>query len=154
MWVCSPLDLVPEAVNGNFHLLHDVSYPKGNSVNSLISLIPPESSEVKYDCIDNVIKLVKCFGRNSCLGKTDVQDEFRNIDIHPSDYHLLGFIITTNVYHKSSSCLIFKNIYCALQWIMETKYQVAGMSHILEDFLFDGLAKSDKFQQDLDNYLT
>jgi hypothetical protein len=23
---------------------------------------------------------------------------------------------------------------CALQWIMETKYQVAGMSHILDDF--------------------
>jgi hypothetical protein len=32
-----------------------------------------------------------------------VEDAFRNIDIHPSDYHLLvllgmGFIIMTNVY--------------------------------------------------------
>jgi hypothetical protein len=50
-----------------------------------------ENSEVKYDCIDNVIKLVKYFGRDSYLGKTDVEDAFRNIDIHPSDYHLLGF---------------------------------------------------------------
>ena len=98
--VCSPLGLVPKAVNGKFRLIHDLSYPKGNSVNSLI---PRENSEVKYDCIDNVIKLVKYFGRDSYLGKTDVEDAFRNIDIHPFDYHLLGitlmgFIIMTNVY--------------------------------------------------------
>ena len=37
---------------------------------------------------------------------------------------------------------------------METKYQVAGMSHILDDFLFVGPPKSDKFQQDLDKFLT
>ena len=64
--VCSPLGLVPKAVNGKFRLIHDLSYPKGNSVNSLI---PPENSEVKYDCIDNVIKLVKYFGRIHILEK-------------------------------------------------------------------------------------
>lgn len=37
---------------------------------------------------------------------------------------------------------------------METKYQAAGMSHILDDFLFVGPPKSDKCQQDLDNFLT
>ena len=37
---------------------------------------------------------------------------------------------------------------------METKYQVAGMSHILDDFLFVGPPKSDKCQQDLDKFLT
>jgi hypothetical protein len=65
-FVCSPLGLVPKAVNGKFRLIHDLSYPKGNSVNSLI---PPENSEVKYDCIDNVIKLVKYFGRIHILEK-------------------------------------------------------------------------------------
>ena len=45
-FVCSPLGLVPKAVNGKFRLIHDLSYPKGNSINSLIL---PENSEVKYD---------------------------------------------------------------------------------------------------------
>ena len=93
------LGLVPKAVTGKFRLIHDLSYPKGNSVNSLI---PPENSEVKYDCIDNVIKLVKYFGRDSYLGKTDVEDAFRNIDIHPSDYHLLGF--TWNGFYYYDKC--------------------------------------------------
>jgi hypothetical protein len=90
-----------------------------------------------------------------------VEDAFRNIDIHPSDYHLLGFTWNGFYYYDkslpmgaSSSCQIFENYSCALQWIMETKYQVAGMSHILDDFLFVGPPKSDKCQQDLDKFLT
>jgi hypothetical protein len=95
------------------------------------------------------------------LGKTDVEDAFRNIVIHPSDYHLLGFTWNGLYYYDkclsmgaTSSCKIFENFSCALQWIMETKYQVTGMSHILDDFLFVGPPKSDKFQQDLDKFLT
>ena len=44
--VCSPLGLVPKNVPVKFRLIHDLSYPKGNSVNSLI---PQENSTVKYD---------------------------------------------------------------------------------------------------------
>ena len=104
---------MPIAFNSKFRLIHDLSYPKGNSVNSLI---PPENSEVNYDCIDNVIKLVKYFGRDSYLGKTDVEDAFRNIDIHPFDYHLLGFTWNGFYYYDkclamgaTSSCQIFEN---------------------------------------------
>jgi hypothetical protein len=87
-----------------------------------------------------------------------VEDAFRNIDIHPSDYHLLGFT-WNGFYHydkclpmgASSSCQMFEKFSSALQFIMETKYQVAGMSHI---FLLVGPPKSDKCQQDLDNFLT
>ena len=66
---------------------------------------------------------------------------FRNIDIHPSDYHLLGFTWNGFYYYDkclpmgaSSSSQIFENVSCVLQLIMETKYQAAGMSHILDDF--------------------
>jgi hypothetical protein len=37
---------------------------------------------------------------------------------------------------------------------METKYQVTGMSHILDDFLFVAPPQTDTCQQDLDNFLT
>jgi hypothetical protein len=46
---------------------------------------------------------VKHFGRDSYLGKTDVEDAFRNFDIHPSDYHLLGF--TWNGFYYYDKCL-------------------------------------------------
>ena len=90
-----------------------------------------------------------------------MENAFRNIDIHPSDYHLLGFTWNGFYYYDkclamgaTNSCKILENFSCALQWIMETKYQVACMSHILDDFLFVGPPKSDKFQQDLDKFLT
>jgi hypothetical protein len=38
----------------------------------------------------------------------------------------------------SSSCQIFEKFSCAIQWIMQTKYHAAGMSHIIDDFLFVG----------------
>ena len=42
----------------------------GCSVNSLI---PLENSVMKYDGIDNVIKLVKYFGQNALLSKCDIK---------------------------------------------------------------------------------
>jgi hypothetical protein len=65
--------------------------------------------------------------------------------------HLLGFTWNGFYYYDkclsmgaTNSCKILENFSCALQWIMETKYQVACMSHILDDFLFVGPPKSDK----------
>ena len=68
-FICSPLGLVPKSLPGKFRLIHDLSYPKGNSVNLLI---PPENSQVKYDDIDVVVKLVKYFGRNAKMSKCDI----------------------------------------------------------------------------------
>ena len=73
---------------GKYGLIHDLSFPKGNSVDSLI---PPDNSTVKYDCINNVVNLVKLFGQDALLSKCDIEDAFRIICLHPSDYHLLGF---------------------------------------------------------------
>lgn len=157
-FICSPLGLVPKSVPGKFRLIHDLSYPKGNSVNFLI---PPENSQVKYDGIDIVVKLVKYFGRNAKMSKCDIEDAFRIVAIHPSDYHLLGFIWNNLYYYDrclpmgaSSSCQIFERFSCALQWIMENKYDVAGMSHIIDDFLFVGPPNSEKCQIDLNNFLS
>ena len=86
--VCSSLSLVPKNVTAKFRLIHDLSYPKWNSVNSLI---PQENSTGKYDGIYTVILLVKQFGRHCKLSKCDIEDAFRIIPIHRSDYYVLGF---------------------------------------------------------------
>ena len=54
--------------------LHDLSFPKGNSINSHI---PPENSAVQFDSIYTVIKLIKHFGRHCLMGKCDIEDAFR-----------------------------------------------------------------------------
>ena len=54
----------------------------------------------------------------------------------------------------SSSCQFFESFSCASQWIMELKYKAAGMSHIIDDFLFVGPPKSNKCLKDLNAFLT
>ena len=54
----------------------------------------------------------------------------------------------------SSSCQIFESFSCALQWVMETKYHAAGMSHFIDDFIFVGPPNSNKCLQDLHQFLS
>ena len=80
--------------------------------------------------------------------------------VHPSDYRYLGFTWNDFYYYDrclpmgaSSSCQIFERFSCALQWIMQHKYQAAGMSHIIDDFLFVGPPDSQKCLTDLSAFL-
>lgn len=84
-YVCSTLGLVPKKAPGEFRIIHDLSFPKNQSVNSLI---PKSNSQVVYESIKHVIQLIKRFGSHA---KMDIQDGFRSIPVHPTDYHLLGF---------------------------------------------------------------
>lgn len=72
--------------------------------------------------------------------------------MNPADYHLLGFSWeNVNVYHFDkclpmgvcSSCQIFEIVNVALQCVMQSKHKAGAMSHILDDFFFIDLAKSD-----------
>lgn len=55
-FVVSPLGLVPKGSTGKFRVIHDLSFPKNQSVNSNI---PRENSAVQYDSIDQVVDLVQ-----------------------------------------------------------------------------------------------
>ena len=48
-FVCSPTGLVPKKVEGEFRLIHHLSYPKGTSVNDGI---PDYLSTVSYATVD------------------------------------------------------------------------------------------------------
>ena len=152
-FVCSPLGLVPKKTSGEFRIIHDLSFPKDQSMNSFI---PQQNSTVQYESIDNVIHLVKNFGPYSLMAKTDIEDGFRNIPIHPADYHLLGFQWEGQYYFDkclpmgaSSSCQIFEKLSTALHWIMMNKYKAAGMSHLIDDFFFIGPPESEKCLSDV-----
>jgi len=85
--ISSPLGLVPKSGPGKFRIFHDLSNPKDNSVNSGI---PREMPCVQYDNADHIISLIKHYGPGSLMTKTDIQDAFRIILIHPF------IIISTN----------------------------------------------------------
>lgn len=156
--VISPLGVVPKKAQGQFRLIHDLSYPENNSVNSQI---PAVNSQVSYDSIDTVINLVKQFGSGALMAKCDIQDGFRNIPIHPDDYHLLGFMWDNLYYYDkclpmgaSSSCQIFEKLSSSLQWIMLNKFFAKGMSHMIDDFFFIGPSASKSCFHDLNNFIT
>lgn len=157
-FVSSPLGVVPKSEPGKFRVIHDLSFPKHDSVNLLI---PEENSKVKYDSIDVVTDLLRQFGQGALMAKTDIQDAFRIIPIHSDDYNLLGFSWDNKFYYDkclpmgaSSSCQIFECLSNSLQWIMTNKFSAAGMSHMLDDFFFIGPKDSSKCQVDLDRFLS
>ena len=70
----SPLGLVPKHEIGKFMLIHDLSFPKGDSINVYTS---KEYATVQYESLDIVIDLVRSCGHNSLIAKADIQDAFR-----------------------------------------------------------------------------
>ena len=83
----SPLGAVPKKDPGEFRIIHDLSYPKNNSVNSCIS---KEDSAVTYETLDHFIRLLKQVGQGALVAKADIENAFRIIPVHPSHYPLLG----------------------------------------------------------------
>lgn len=141
---------------GEFRIVHDLSFPEGNSVNEHISR---ENSVVHYDSIENVIQLIKKFGTGALMAKLVIEDGFRNIPIHPADFNILGFMWDNQYYFDkclpmggSSSCQLLERLSTALQCTMLNKYQASGMSHLIDDFFFLGRAASQKCLSDIRNF--
>ena len=77
------------------------------------------------------------------IAKADVENAFRILPTHPSEYHLLGFIWNNlYYYHKrlvmggSPSCSTFEQLSRAIQWILRNIFNVKYITHILDDFIF------------------
>ena len=156
-FVCSPLGLVSKKEIGQYRLIHDLSYPRGDSVNTFI---PKENATVSYQNIETVIELVQHYGRNCLMAKADIEDAFRNLVINPSDYHLLGLQWEEKFYYDtclpmgcSSSCQLFEKFSSSLEWILTHEFGIKGVSHLLDDFFFVGNADSQHCNLSLDTFL-
>jgi len=139
-FVCSPIGIREKREKGKFRLIHDLSFPEGNSVNSHIA---QEAASVKYQTLDHVITALQDAGQGAFMAKADIMEAFRLIPIAPQFYHLLGFQFNNQFYYDKalpmglkSSCAIFEALSTALHWIMTTKFHATGVSHILDDFIF------------------
>lgn len=155
-FISSPLGIVPKKKQGEYRIIHHLSYPDGSSVNDFI---PEQFSSVKYASISDAISLIKSLGRACYMAKTDIKSAFRIIPIHPDDYHLLGMTWNNSYFFDrclpmgcSSSCAIFEAFSSALEWLAKHYLGASGVLHILDDFLFIATTH-DKCKSDLNNFL-
>lgn len=152
----SPLGLVPKKVEGEFRLIHHLSYPRGSSLNDGIS---SDHTTVSYATVENAIGLIKSVGPNCFLAKTDVKNAFRIVPIRPEDYDLLGIYWQGQYYYDrcmpmgcSSSCKTFEMFSTALQWIAQNKLHIPYILHLLDDFLIIS-PSNESCQHQLDTFL-
>ena len=139
---CSPLGLVPKRQEGQYRLIHHLSYPRktGSSVNAGID---KEYTSVSYAGIEDAVTIIKRIGTGCFMAKTDLKSAYRILPVRPDDYPLLGFSWEGKLYYDrclamgcSSSCLTFEKFSTALEWIAIQKLGCRGVVHILDDFLF------------------
>ena len=146
-FVCSPIGLVPKKVEGEFRLIHHLSYPKGTSVNDGI---PDYLSTVSYATVDTAIKEIKKLGKGAFIAKSDIESAFRLLPVRKQDYHLLGFKWKDRYYYEkalpmgcSSSCRLFESFSSALEHLVKYFARSDKVVHVLDDFLFIGEDRDD-----------
>ena len=77
--IYSPLALMEIKESGKYRLIHNLSFPKDNSINAHIA--------VQYETFDYFINLVQEVGVDAMMAKCDIEEAFRFIPINPDDYH-------------------------------------------------------------------
>jgi len=155
--IMSPLAAVPKKDSDQIRLIHDLSFPLGNSVNSHI---PRHLCRVEYELIDHCLQLILNLGQGCLVAKADIQNAFRILPVSPDSYHLLGFQWQGQAFMdrclpmgSSVSCSIFEDFSTAIQWILINKLGVLHMSHILDDFMFFGKSNTSQCNLYLHSFL-
>ena len=135
----SPLGLVPKKIEGEFRVIHHLSFLKGSSLNYGIS---SDHTRVSYATVEDAIRCIKSVGSPCCLAKTDIKNAFRIIPIRPQDYNLLGMCWRGLYFYDrcmpmrcSSSCKTFETFSTAIEWIAQNNLHINDILHLLDDFL-------------------
>ena len=138
----SPLGLVPKGKDGQFRVIHHLSYPENSSVNDFID---PKKCSVVYSNIDDAVDVIKLYGNKTLASKSDVRSAFRLLPISPIDFDLLGFKINQEFYFDKSlpfgasiSCALFNKFASFLHWAVSVRQSEGAIVHYLDDFLFLG----------------
>ena len=89
----NPLNSRPKRDSEERRVIVDLSFPRGESVNSGISKVCYQGNQIKltYPSVDSLVELVKQKGRGCALFKRDLKRAYRQFPIDPGDIHRLGF---------------------------------------------------------------
>lgn len=138
-FIVSPVGLVPKRTTGDFRLIHHLSYPEGNSINSNIER---QFCSVSYTSFDKAVHMIQDLGKNCKLFKMDLKNAFRLLPISPSDFELLGISFKGKFYCDKAlpfgaavSCQTFEKFSTFLEAVVSGKMPSGRLLHYLDDFL-------------------
>ena len=145
--------------SGKIRLIHDLSWPPGESVNDHIS---PEEYSLQYMSMDDLVQRITSYGTGTLLGKLDIADAFKHILVRSRDWDLLGSTYYNLETHQKqyyvdlvlpfglrSSPKLFNEYADALQFIM-LKNGVSECMHYMDDYVTLGPKNSTQCRNNLE----
>ena len=138
---------------GKWHLIIDLSHPRGHSVNDGI---PSPLCSLSYISVDDAVRNIIKIGRGALLAKVDIKSAFRLLPVYtPIDRHLTAmrwnhqiYIDTCLPFGLRSAPKLFNILADLLTWITQ-KNGVTNLIHYLDDFLTMGPPDSPTCQKNL-----
>ncbi len=134
----SPLALVKKKTKGTYHLIHNLSFPEGLSVNDQIS---KTKGTVKYQHIDDGIESILELEPGCVLPKSDLEHAFKILPVHPNDVPKKGMYWNSSFLYDLTlamgcltNCHIFVAFSSAVEWILVQKFHIKHVHYILDDF--------------------
>ena len=95
-------------------MIHHLSYPEGGSINHYI---PHEFCTVQYQSVHKAIEIIKQSEKGALLAKTDIENAYKQIPIHPDDFENLGCMAHGQYYYDKTlpfglcyACNLFEKI--------------------------------------------
>lgn len=142
----SPITAIEKKKKGTFRLIHNLSAPRGGSVNDAI---PDHLKSVNYCYVQDVVQyIIGSKIKGQYMSKVDIKEAFRIIPVHPSDWKWLGMRLHDMYYFDtalpmgcSTSCSIFQSVTRGLCWMARQHMPDIAIFGYLDDFL---IISSDK----------
>jgi hypothetical protein len=132
----SPLKTVPKKGSASkYRIIHDLSYPRGGSVNTDVLEWPCYLSR-----FDHAVRIVRQLGRGCFMAKVDIKAAYRCVPVRPADWPLLGmcwegafYFHTTLPFGLKSSCHLWERYATAAQWCLQDCFGVENIEHYVDD---------------------
>ncbi|MCP3664903.1 MAG: hypothetical protein GY696_20805, partial [Gammaproteobacteria bacterium] len=146
-FVCSPVAAIPKGDDGKIRLIHNLSAPRGQSINEAI---PEECYRTSYDKFDLAVAMVRRVGPGAWMVKIDLKSAFKHIVVRPDQWHLLGmhldneegerglYFDATLPFGLRSSPRIFNEFTKAIRYLAKQEEVIEDLFGYLDDFLLVG----------------
>ena len=147
-YVGSPLGVFPRKRSDKYRIIHDLSWPPGQSINDFIS---KDDSSVEYVSFDHVAQKVHTYGRGTLLSKLDLANAYKHTLVRPEDWDLLGCTWTTRDHTGSAITEYFIDV--TLPFGLRSSAKLfSEVAHALKlSMLYNGATDIEQY---LDDYIT
>jgi hypothetical protein len=118
--------------------VHDLSHPRGRSVNTHI---PEDYVPVNYPRLREIMSAIARMGQGTTLNIADIKSAFKHVPVHPDDVPLLGFEWKGKYYFEvtlpfglRSAPGLYDRLAEALTWILHNE-GIDALFRFVDDFM-------------------